>query len=265
MLDSNTLSLLTTKFLIAALILVRVSGMFASAQFWSNEGIPTQVKMILAIILTVAIAGPFWNEQLPIDYHLWNLVFLSIKELMVGVAIGFSTNIVFWAARFGGGLIDFDMGYQTSSLFDKDSGSPTLVGEFYYLAALMVFLYMNGHHFIIEALFMSVRAVPINTMEFSGATITLFIKLATSIMILGMKIAAPVMISLFCVNLALALLARMAPQTNIFTLSFQFKIGVGLLVLFVSVPLLVLVLKLALTQMQTETMNILLSLNPARA
>ena len=80
-----------------------------------------------------------------------------------------------------------------------------------------------------------------------------------------MKIAAPVMISLFCVNLALALLARMAPQTNIFTLSFQFKIGVGLLVLFVSVPLLVLVLKLALTQMQTETMNILLSLNPARA
>jgi len=60
----------------------------------------------------------------------------------------------------------------------------------------------------------------------------------------------------------LALLARMAPQTNIFMLSFQIKIGVGLVMLFLTVPMVVLVIKYAMSSIQNELMNMLLTLNP---
>lgn len=264
MLDSVTLSVLTAKFLISALILVRVSGMFVAAQFYGSGAIPVQVKMILAIILTMSISAPFWNEQPPIDFHLWNLVFLTFKEFLVGAIIGYSCNIALWGARFAGGLVDFEMGFQAASVFDREAGAPTLVGEFYFLMAMMLFLMINGHHYVIEALVMSMKAVPLTTFALTESTVYAMIKLVTSVLIIGMKISAPILIALFCTNLALALLARMAPQTNIFMLSFQIKISVGLVMLFLSVPMLVMVLKYALASMQSETLKILLTLNPER-
>lgn len=264
MLDSNVLTALTAKFLISALIFVRVLGLFSSGQFFSNQNIPMQVKIILSIILTSAMASQFIEEQPAIDYHLWNLVLLAAKEFLVGAILGFATNIVFWTAKFGGAMVDFDLGFQAATLFDRDSGSPSLVGEFFNLTALMIFLILNGHHFVIEAMFMSLRAVPLTTFEMSKATVSLLIKMPTTIMLIGIKIAAPVIISMFAANLALALLARIAPQTNIFMISFQVKIAVGLLVLIAAVPLLVIVLKIAMTESNNELMKVLLSLNPGK-
>lgn len=264
MLDSTTLSLLTAKFLISALIFVRISGMFVTAQFLGSGAIPTQLKLVLAVILTTAVAVPFWNEQPPIDFHLWNLVLLTFKEFLVGAIIGFSGNIVLWAARFAGGIVDFEMGFQAASLFDKDAGAPTLVGEFYFLTGMMIFLILNGHHYVIESFYMSIKAVPLTTFVISESTVTSLIKLVSTVLLLGMKIASPILIALFCTNLALALLARIAPQTNIFMLSFQLKISVGLIMLFLSVPLMVMVLKFAMSQMQSETMKIIMTLNPER-
>lgn len=264
MLDSTTLSILTAKFLISTLIFIRISGVFITAQFFGSGGIPAQLKIILSIILTVSVSAPFWNEQPPIDFHLWNLVLLSFKELLVGAIIGFSANMVLWAARFAGGLIDFEMGFQAASLFDPEQGAPTLVGEFYFLIAMMMFLFLNGHHYVIETFYFSVKAVPLTTFAISEATVTVLMKFVSSVLLLGLKISAPILLSLFCTNLVLALLARMAPQTNIFMLSFQIKIGVGLIMLFLTVPVIVMVIKFAMSNIQEELLKVLLTLNPEK-
>jgi len=262
MLDGTTLSILTAKYLISTLIFIRISGIFITAQFFGSSGIPVHLKFILGVIITVSVAAPFWNEQPQIDFHLWNLVLLVFKEMLVGMIIGFSANMVMWAARFAGGLIDFEMGFQAAAIFDQEQGAPTLVGEFYFLIAMMIFLMINGHHYVIETLFFSIKAVPLTTFAISEATVTVLIKFVSSVLMLGLKISAPIILSLFCTNLVLALLARMAPQTNIFMLSFQIKIGVGLVMLFLTVPMVVLVIKYAMSSIQNELMNMLLTLNP---
>ena len=96
-------------------------------------------------------------------------------------------------------------------------------------------------------------------------TIKILFMLMSSFMMLGLKLAAPVLITLFNVNLALTMLARVAPQMNIFMLSFQVKIAVGLVILFVSVPLVAIVTKQALGLIETEITNFLMTLNPALA
>ncbi|MDQ1266668.1 MAG: flagellar biosynthesis protein FliR [Bacteroidota bacterium] len=264
MIDSDTISILSGKFIVGTLIFIRVLGLFASGPFFSNTNIIPPVKIGLAAILAIMMTSAFWTEQPVIDFHLWNLAMLAIKEFFTGVALGFGASIVMHAARFAGGIIDFDMGYQAATLFDMESQSPTLIGEVKYLAVLMLFFAIDGHHYVIQALFASIRAVPLTTFAVTESTLKLMIRLSTSVLLIGVKMAAPVIASLFLANLALALMARVAPQTNIFMLSFQVKIAVGLLVLLVSVPLFVMVAKFALQSLESDLMRVLLSLNPAR-
>ena len=155
------------------------------------------------------------------------------------------------------------MGYQTSLLFNEES-APTLIGELKDVATLMVYLVINGHHYLLEGIYASIRAVPLTTFTITESTIELLIKITLTVFIIGIKIAAPVLVALFLVNLALALLARIAPQTNIFILSFQAKIAVGLIILFITVPLFIMLVKYSLESTQGEMMKILMSLNPGR-
>lgn len=264
MLDAATINALMGKFVIGGLIFVRITAFMASAPFFKQSAIPNILKIVLSILLTSVITTAYWQEQPFIEYHLWYLPILAMREAFVGIAIGFGARMMFMAARFAGGIVDMDMGYQTAILFDKDSTSPTLVGELYNMIVLMVFLFLNGHHQILESLYISLRAVPLTTFAVTESTITLLVKFATSVLIMGVKMSAPVIVALFCTNLSLALLARVAPQTNIFILSFQLKVFVGIMILSISVPLFVFITKIGLSTFQEELLKILLSLNPAR-
>lgn len=263
MFDANFLTLTQDKLIIGLLILTRISGLFLTGMFFGHISIPTTIKAAIILILTVIITPMFFETAPHIKFEIVNMFFLLFKEFLVGALLGFASNIVYWAARFGGGIIDMDMGYQASLMFDSTSGAPTLVGEFYALGTLMIFLFLNGHHFLIESLFLSMKAVPLTTFTFTESSLTLLFKIITSFMILGLKIAAPIMITLFNVNLSLTLLSKVAPQMNIFMLSFQVKIAVGIIVLFLSVPIIGLVSKQALQLMQTETTTFLMTFNPA--
>jgi flagellar biosynthesis protein FliR len=133
------------------------------------------------------------------------------------------------------------------------------------MASLMVFLGINGHHFLLESMVASFRAVPLDTFALTGSSIEIIIRLITTVTIVAVKIAAPVMIALLVTNIALALLSRVAPQLNIFALSMQFKVAVGLIVLFITVPLFVMTMKQVMVIFQNETFQVLMALNPKRA
>jgi flagellar biosynthetic protein FliR len=263
MFDSNFLALTQDKIIIGMLVLTRVSGLFVTGLFFGHLSVPVAVKALIILILTMTMAPMFFENAPHIQFETINMFFLVFKEFLVGALLGFASNIVYWATRFGGGIVDMDMGYQASLMFDSTAGSPTLVGEFYAMATLMIFLYLNGHHFLLEALFLSMKAVPLTKFAMTESTLTLLFQTIIAFMILGLKIAAPVMITLFNVNLALTLLSKVAPQMNIFMLSFQVKIATGIIVLFVCVPVIGLVSKQALELMQTEITTFLMTLNPA--
>ncbi len=264
MIDSNAIFFLTGKFFIGILLFIRLLGMFAAGPFFRSEAIMPQVKIFLGVIIAASLTTAFWKEQPQIDFHLWYIVLVVFKEIFVGVAIGMAANVVFYAARLAGGMIDFNMSYNTASLFSEEDSSPTLVGEFFNLMTLMLFLFLNGHHFLIESVYISIRAVPITVFEVTGSSVEILTRLAITIFVLGVKMSAPILVAIFLTNVALALLSRIAPQTNIFILSFQMKISVGLIILFLSVPFFAVVAKQALHAMESETLKFLLSLNPAR-
>jgi flagellar biosynthesis protein FliR len=260
MIDSLSLYTLTGKFVIGMLLFIRLTGLFVAGPFYSHTAILPQMKIFLGVIIACSLTGVYWQNQPVIDFDLWYLVFLVLKEFMVGAIIGFSANAVFYAARFGGGILDFEIGYQTGIMFGSED-MPTLLGELKEMTTLMIFILINGHHFLLESISASVKAVPLTTFQMSEPTVTLITRIATTVLIIGIKMAAPVLVALFLTNLGLVLLARVAPQTNIFILSFQMKVVVGLLMLFVTMPLFILIAKYSLQTMEAETMKLIMTLN----
>lgn len=261
MFDAATINLLSGKFIIGVLLFVRLTGLFIAGPFFNSNAILPQMKVFLAVIIATSLTSAFWQQQPAIEIDVFNGVLLVLKEFIVGAAIGFSANSVFYAARFAGGILDFEIGYQTGLMFASED-MPTLIGELKEMVALMIFLLINGHHFLIESIHASVTAIPISTLDMGQGSLTLLVRIATTVLIIGIKMAAPVLIALFMTNLGLVLLARVAPQTNIFVLSFQLKVVVGLLVLLSTVPIFVLVAKHSLELMEIETMKLLMSLSP---
>ena len=264
MLYTESLYFLSGKFIIGVLIFIRITGMMASAPFLKSEAIPTSVKIMLSVILSIVVTSAFWQEQGEIDLDLWFITFVALKEFLVGLIFGFAANTIFYAARMAGSLIDTEMGFQTSLLFDSSSGAPTLLGEIYELLVLMVFLILNGHHYLIEGIFISLKMIPLMQFEMTTSTVDLLMQGATTVLILSVKMASPLLVALFLTNLSLALLGRIAPQTNIFTLSFQVKVFVGLVMLFLTVPLMVYVAKISMSSFQEDILKILMTMNPKR-
>jgi flagellar biosynthesis protein FliR len=264
MLDDQTILFLMGKFIVGMLIFVRVTGMIASAPFFNSQSSPPHIKIMFSILLSIIITAAYWNEHPVIEFHVWNVVLLVFKEFFLGLIIGFSATAVFHAARMAGGIIDMDMGFNTATIFDRSNNTPTLIGEFKDLIALMIFLFLNGHHHLIEGMFISVKAIPLTTMAFTDSTVLLLIKMATLVLVLSVKMSAPVLVTLFLTNLSLALLARIAPQTNIFMLSFQMKISMGLIVLVFSIPLFIVITKYALAGFQDSLYTFIMTLYPGR-
>jgi flagellar biosynthetic protein FliR len=263
MFDANFITGTLDKIIIGMLILTRISGLFVTGIFFGHISVPLPVKAGIIIVLTL-IMTPLYVETAPhIQFEPLNMFFLVFKEFLVGALLGFASTVIYLAAKMGGGIIDQDLGFQAGMMFDSTAGAPTLVGEFYGLATLMIFLYLNGHHFLIESLFFSMKAVPLTTFALTESTLTLLYRTITSFMVLGLKIAAPVMITIFNVNLALSLLSKVSPQMNVFMLRFQIKIAVGIFILIASVPIISYVCKQSLQLMETEITTFIMSINPA--
>lgn len=264
MFDSATVTYFSAKFVIGLLIFIRVSAMMFVAPMFANDAIKPPIKIALAAVISMMLTAAFADKQPAIDIHLWSLTTLVFKEFLMGAAIGFAAGMILYAAEFAGGLIDFDIGFQTALLFDANSEVPTLIGQLKSMMVLMVFLGMNGHHFLIEAIAASFVAVPLDSFGVTTSAVDTLLRLVTNVTIIAIKIASPLLLALLLVNISLALLSRVAPQLNIFALSFQFKVAVGLIMLFVTIPLFIMIAKTAITFFQNETYTAIMTLNPKR-
>ncbi|MCX7929642.1 MAG: flagellar biosynthetic protein FliR [Chlorobi bacterium] len=248
------------KFIVGILFFIRVLATMVAGPLLSALGIPPLVKVGLAAILAAAMAMVAAPLQPTIVVEPFTLVPLVLKETLVGALIGFSASMVMMAARFAGGLADIEIGFQTALLFDPNAGVPTLLGELQAMMMLMLFLGLGGHHALIEAVFVSAEIIPLDRFALGQMDAQFLVTMATGALVLGVKIAAPVIVAIFLVHIALSLLARIAPQVNIFALSMHVKIVVGLLVLLATVPLIVLVMKNALGWFDEQLSTLLVAL-----
>ncbi|MCF8009905.1 MAG: flagellar type III secretion system protein FliR [Clostridiales bacterium] len=218
------------------LILARISAFLIAAPFFSLGNFPSMVKVILALGLS-AILVPVVPEQ-GIDLNgLVLFIFTVVKEIGVGLALGFVCTIIFSSLSVGGQIMDIQIGFFASQTVDPMTGNQvTILSRFLYLVGLVFFLSVNAHHELIKVLAASFKALPLDQAAISGDFALVFIEAFSDMMVLAVKIAAPVMSVALAVDVGLGLVGRTAPQMNIFILGFPIKIVAGIFTMSILLP-----------------------------
>jgi flagellar biosynthesis protein FliR len=251
---------LLPKFPAFLLILVRVTSFFVMMPLFSYRTVPTAHKVGLGFCLSWLMFYAIQPPALEVN----GLYFLLIiKEALVGLLIGFTAYMILSAIQIAGGFIDFQMGFSIANVIDPQTGAQSpLMGQYLYTFGLLFLLSFNGHHLLIDGIYNSYRFIPIDQawLPLGKSNVALyFVRSFSSMFVVAFQMSAPVVGSLFLVDVALGIVARTVPQLNIFVVGLPVKLIVSFLVI-VAVMGVMLTLVSHLTETMLVTMRDMMQL-----
>jgi len=218
----------------------RVAGLFLTAIPFNHRNIPVQLKIWFAALVAFFIFSSYWQVQIAVASDLGGYLLQFLGELLTGAAIGFLTQIAFAVFQVAGQFIDMQTGFGVVNVIDPQSGLQyPVIGTFKYLIAVIFFLTINGHHYLLAALNKSYHIIPIGKAHISGSLVSWILNLAGGMFSTAFQIALPILGALFIADLALGVIARTVPQMNVFLVGMPLKIGLGLALVLVMMPYLV--------------------------
>jgi flagellar biosynthesis protein FliR len=221
------------------LIFCRITAFFVVVPLFSFRNIPTTFKIGLSTMISFIVFASLGNQSPQVMDGIYMLSI--IREVLAGLALGFVTYMYFNVVQIAGSFIDFQIGFGIANVIDPMTGaSSPVIGHFKFIIALLLFLSFDGHHYLLTALMDSYTWVPIDNQFFghiaSGDISTFLVKVFTAMFALAFQMAAPVIVAIFLTDLAMGVLAKTAPQFNIFVIGIPVKLIVGLLILVLILP-----------------------------
>lgn len=240
-------------------ILVRVMGVMAFAPiFGNNLAVTRRTRLFLGVAVSMAVAAAHPYTPLVYTTFLGYTVIL-IKELIVGVTMGFMANITLTIVSMAGQFIDREMGFSMVSNFDQTFNTETTItAEFYSMLVMIVMLVSNMHYFILSALSDSFDLIPLGMVTIdSGIVYDTMISYMVNYFIIALRISFPILIVIMLLNMVLGILAKTAPQMNMFVIGIQLKIFCGFAVLMIIISFTPGVVDFIYTEMQDIVYDIM--------
>ena len=224
----------TIKYL---LVLVRVGTMFSIFPVFSAKQIPLQVKFALSAIMAFLIVGTLPHLVAP--SNIADLAIDIASQIFLGMAIGFVGMLLMAGIQFAGEIIDTQVGFAVTNIINPMTGtSVSVLGQFELILATFIFLITDSHHLIIEGMAGSFHLVPLPSInvapQLMGDIMGVFVEGVN----LVFKIAIPIAVTLLLTNIAMAFLARVAPQMNVFIVAYPAQLGIGMTMFLLTLPLL---------------------------
>lgn len=208
------------------LTLPRIAGAFIMLPLLTRQNMPAMVRnsflVSLAIIaLPIALAGLPAGGMPAVE-----MAPIVLKELFIGIAIGFVFGIVFWAIGAAGNILDMQIGMSMASIFDPIQGAQSsLHGTFLSQFAAWLFMASGAFLVFLDLLLGSYAVWPVTTFypDVGTAALHLFSGQFNWLMATALLLAAPAMVILLVIDLSFGLVNRYAPSLNVFALTLPIK------------------------------------------
>jgi len=246
------------QFQMFLLVFIRVGAIMMTAPILGRKNIPVVFKAGLAVSVSIILLPilklepfPYFSEAIPFSIGI-------ASEIMLGIIIGLSVNIIFAGIQLAGQLTGYQMGFAIANVMDPLTGrQSSIFAGLLNIVALLLFLVFNAHHWFLRSLAESFKLVPLFTFQISGSLAENFIRIGTNMFIVAIKVAAPVMAALLLTSVALGIVARTVPRMNIFLVAMPLKIVLGIMFISFSLPYLASFLKYTFNGIG-NSMNLLL-------
>lgn len=220
------------------LALARILMAVTLAPFFGGQSVPGRIRVGLGVILTAVLLPGLQTTQ---SFNLSPLVFVALlaKEVLIGAVLGIVCQFVFYGIQMAGVLIDTQRGMNQMSFFAPQLAGPaSVLGQLQLQLAIVVFLIAGGHLMYLRALDASFRALPVLAFPRIAGGTTAFLetvaRLSANSLIIGLQMAAPVLLALLLVDVCFGVVGRMASQINVHQESQPVKALAGLGVFFLA-------------------------------
>lgn len=225
-----------------ALVLMRLSGLMVTAPLYGSSLIPVRIRAAFTMVVA-AMLFPIVNQQAPgeagfmgaappADLTLAAAVAGGVAEFMIGASIGMALSIIVMVSQVAGTLIGQQGGFALSEVFNPfQETETTVIDQIYAVVLVLLFLGVGGHAAALAALLDTYKLVPMLSYSPGEPLLLLLVELLSATFIVGIRVAAPVVIALFLTEAAIGLVSRTVPQLNILTVGFTIR---TFMVLFVA-------------------------------
>ncbi|KKC25099.1 flagellar biosynthetic protein FliR [Sphingomonas sp. SRS2] len=228
---------LETQLWLWMIAMIRPGAAFIAAPVFGAPQVPLQLRAVIALAIGIpALANtPF---VMPVDGVVSVTGFLLVTgEVLAGLAIGFAVQIGFSAALVAGEVIGNAMGLGFAGMMDPATGSPSpAISQYLSLMAIFLFLATGGHLQLAAIIVESYRALPPGEAWMGAKSIQGLVLFGGDLFAAGLAIALPVGFAVILVQLVMAMLARSAPQMNIFSVGLPATLMAGLVLLAIAAP-----------------------------
>jgi len=218
---------------------IRVGAFLMVMPLIGGSFVPVKVRLLIAVVLTIAIAPTVPPAQTQDVLSVAGLV-MMIQEIGIGVAMGFLVQLVFDAIALGGQVIGMSMGLGFAVFLDRARGvSVPVLGQMFLMLGMLVFLAIDGHLAMIRLLAGSFQAWP---MSQGGLTLPILSEIliwTSQLFVFALKIALPAITALLVVNLSFGVMSRAAPTLNLFAVGFPVSMLLGFAVIFLNMDILI--------------------------
>jgi flagellar biosynthetic protein FliR len=225
------------------LMFTRIVTIVALLPIFGSSTIPVQLKAGLALILTALVFAPtvgIHPLHIPGGFNGALLIVLMVKEVVVGLAIGYASVFLFAAVNFAARLVDTEMGFAMVDLIDPFSeDTVTAMGQLWIIVFTIFLLLINGHYFFLLAIQKSFELIPILGVHFqAGPIASHFVDMVGNVFVLAIKMSAPIYVALIMTEMALGVVARTVRQINIYFVGLPMKIMIGIGTAVIAFPML---------------------------
>lgn len=211
------------------LIFARLGGMVLQAPIFASPHLnaPAKIGLIGALSLLLFFVLPLPDVSLDFGWIVFNL----IKEFFIGLILGYITIFFLNAIQGGGAILDQQLGLSTGASFDPQLGAVNMNARFLFYLAFTIFILSGGFYLILEAIKFSFTIIPVaSNYSITEKTIFTIINLTSKFFYVGLHVVGAVVIAVFIGQVGLGLIARVAPQSNVFMLSFPVNFMLGIFV-----------------------------------
>ncbi|MFO0775905.1 MAG: flagellar biosynthetic protein FliR [Nitrospiraceae bacterium] len=232
---TQTIHATLPQFEVFTVALLRVTAILSAFPILGARAVPAMIKIGLAVALALVTMPFLVAVRVPADPTAMAVGMAA--EIGVGVVIGLIARCLFAGFEFAGEIMSNQMGLSAAQMIDPTSSHQVpVLGQFQSTIASLLFLTMNLHLVVVHALVESFRLIPPFGASLSEDLLDIVLHAFQNVLVVGVKLAAPVIVVTLVVNLVMAMLGRTVSQLNVFVLTFPLTIACGLLAIGVSLP-----------------------------
>ena len=219
------------------LVFVRCSAMLFASPMFGAQNTPLQVRIFTTLAIAGALTCALKPSIGPVPADMYMFAAAILKELLAGLLIGVFMSLVLFAAQMAGAVIDLDMGLSLSQEFSPLTGmNVTVVAQFKYMLALVLFLTMDCHHQMILAFARSYQTMPALGYDSIPAVRTGIVAMIGSLSLLSLQMAAPVIAVSLIVDAGLGIVNKAVPQIQAMLVGLPAKMILGIFALAIGLP-----------------------------